>query len=121
MLSCLVLCLLPLAACGTPLVTSKASLPPDPPTDIQRCDAEPAWPDPVTLPKNDARPGIALLEQGVYAGRDCRTVVAGWVAWWACQKAVAADPEVKCDALAELVKGLRKGRGEPVAATEAVP
>lgn len=101
-----------MAACGTPLVTSKASLPPDPPTDIQRCDAEPDWPDPATLPKNDARPGIALLEQGVYAGRDCRTVVAGWVAWWACQKAVVADPKVKCDALAEVVKGLRKGRGE---------
>lgn len=78
---------------------------------IQRCDAEPVWPDPATLPKNDACPGIALLERGVYAGRDCRTVVAGWVAWWACQKAVAADPEVKCDALAEIMRGLRTGRG----------
>lgn len=64
------------------------------------------------MPKNDARPGIALLEQGVYAGRDCRTVVAGWVAWWSCQKLAAADPDVKCDALAEIMKALRKGRGE---------
>jgi hypothetical protein len=34
------------------------------------------------------------------------------VAWWACQKAAAADPNVKCDALAEIMKALRKGRGE---------
>jgi hypothetical protein len=57
------------------------------------------------------RPAIALLTQGVYGGRDCRTVVAGWQAWWQCQKAAAIDPAVKCDALAEIVKALRKGRG----------
>jgi hypothetical protein len=55
-------------------------------------------------------PGIALLEQGVYAGRDCRLVVAGWQTWWACQKAAAADPAVKCDALAEITKALRTAR-----------
>jgi hypothetical protein len=90
---------------------SKASLPPDPPAELLSCDREPAWPDPVTLPKDDARPAIALLTQGVYAGRDCRTVVAGWQAWWQCQKVAAMDPAVECDALAEIVKALRKGRG----------
>jgi hypothetical protein len=62
------------------------------------------------MPKDDARPAIALLTQGVYAGRDCRTVVAGWQAWWQCQKAAAIDLAVKCDALAEIVKALRKDR-----------
>lgn len=87
-------------------------MPDDPPAELQRCDAEPTWPDPATLPKDDARPAVGLLTQGVYAGRDCRTVVAGWQAWWACQKQAAADPAVKCDALAEVIKALRKGRGQ---------
>jgi hypothetical protein len=108
--SCLALCLLPLASCASP-PASKASLPPDPPSELLSCDAEPGWPDPATLPKDDARPAIALLTQGVCAGRDCRTPVAGWQAWWQCQKAAAADPAVKCEALAEIVKALRKGRG----------
>jgi hypothetical protein len=108
--SFLALCLLPLASCGSP-PARKASLPPDPPAELLSRDAEPVWPDLATLLKDDARPAIALLTQGVYAGRDCRTVVAGWQAWWQCQKAAAMDPAVKCDALAEIVKALRKGPG----------
>lgn len=95
-----------------PIFASKASLPPDPPAELSRCDPEPAWPDPATLPRDDARPGIALLEQGVYAGRDCRLVVAGWSAWWSCQQLAAADPAAKCDALAEILKAVRQGRGD---------
>jgi hypothetical protein len=73
--------------------------------ELEQCDQEPDCPDPATLPKNDARPRIALPTAGVYAGRDRRLVVAGWRARWACQKAAAADPAITCRALEEIMKG----------------
>jgi len=78
---CLVPCLSLLAGYGPTLAQPKRPLP-----LIRWSAAKPDWPDPATLPTYDARPAVVLLTQGVYAGRDCRTTIAGWRAWWATRR-----------------------------------
>ena len=109
-MSCLVLLPMAMTACGSVerlLPDYRPSERPEAPATLATgCPAPPPMPPRSALPRNDARPIVAVLLQQVDAGDQCRIVAEGWKAWDACMRARTKDPKADCPALDAILQQL---------------
>lgn len=66
-----------------------------------------------SLPANDARPLIAILNDQVGSGDRCRIVVQGWNAWDACMRLRLKDRAAACPALDAILQQLTPADAPP--------
>ncbi|MBX9943469.1 MAG: hypothetical protein K2Y40_05265 [Reyranella sp.] len=59
------------------------------------------------LPRNDARPRVAILTEQIDAGDRCRIVVDGWKAWDVCMRLRVKNPEAACPVLEQIIQQLK--------------
>jgi len=80
---------------------------PEPPTILKEgCPAPPPMPHLSELPRNDARPRVAILNEQIDAGDRCRIVVHGWSAWDVCMRLRAKNAAAACPVLDSIIKQL---------------